>query len=206
MRVFLIHGMGRSKASMALLARRLRARGHVVSSFGYYVTRAPLSTIAERFGAHVRTSVVDDEPYAIVGHSLGNIITRAASPGLPKGFSRFVMLAPPNRPPLLARALAKNPVFQVLTRDAGRMLCDDGFYACLPVPDVPMLIIAGTGGPQVPWLPFRGAPSDGVVAVEETVLPGVPHLAVPAIHTFIMNDRRATAAIVEFIEQGRVAA
>lgn len=197
-RVFLIHGMGRSKASMALLGRRLRARGHPTSSFGYFVTRAPLSVIADRFADHVR-SVAGDEPYAIVGHSLGNIVTRAATPRLPPGLARFVMLAPPNRPPLLARKLKQNPVFRALTQDAGRRLCDDDWYACLPLPDAPKLIIAGTGGPK--WAPFGGAPSDGIVALDETPLPGVPRVEVPVIHTLIMNDRRATEAIVEFLEQ-----
>jgi pimeloyl-ACP methyl ester carboxylesterase len=204
-RVFLIHGMGRSKASMALLARRLRARGHATSSFGYFVTRAPLSVIADRFAAHVRAARVDDEPYAIVGHSLGNVVTRIATPSLPPGLARFVMLAPPNRPPLLARTLERNPVYRALTQDAGRRLCDDDWYAGLPLPDAPKLIIAGTGGPAARWLPFKGAPSDGIVALDETPLPGVPRVEVEAIHTLIMNDRRATAAIVEFLEQAAAA-
>jgi pimeloyl-ACP methyl ester carboxylesterase len=205
-RVFLIHGMGRSRASMALLARRLRAQGHTTSTWGYFVTRAPVSVIAERFAAHVRDAITGDEPFAVVGHSLGNIVTRAASPALPKGFARFVMLAPPNQPPLLAKALAGNPIFKMLTQDAGARLLDPTFYAGLPVPDVPMLIVAGTGGPTAKWLPFQGAPSDGVVAVEETRLPGVPSLDVPAIHTFIMNDRDVAAAVGRFLATGSAAA
>lgn len=205
MRVFLIHGMGRSRSSMLLLSSRLKRAGHQPSSFGYFVSREPLAAIVERFSAHVGRTLDDDRqrdgaaPYAIIGHSLGNIITRLASPSLPPGFERFVMLAPPNRPPLLARTLQRNPLFRALTRDAGQRLADPAFYETVPVPEVPTLIFAGDAGPRARWLPFQGAPSDGVVGVDETRLDGVPHRVVPAIHTFIMNHREVTRTLVQFL-------
>jgi hypothetical protein len=192
-RVFLIHGMGRTSASMALLARRLKKAGHDVDSFGYFVTKDALEVIAHKFKGHIG----DAAGYAVIGHSLGNVITRLALP-LP-GCARIIMLAPPNSPPVMARALQGNPVFKALTRDAGQKLLDESFYARLPVPDVPTLVVAGTAGPKAPWLPFRGEPSDGVVRVEETRLPGVPHVEVPAIHTFIMNDADVARLALEFL-------
>ncbi len=206
MRVFLIHGMGRTRASLMLLSRRLTRAGFQPSSFGYTVSREPLDHIASRFVEHVRRVAKEGEPFGVVGHSLGNIITRFASDRLPPGFSRFVMLAPPNQPPAIARTFSSNPLFKALTRDAGRRLVDEGFYAKLPVPRVPSLIFAGTSGPSARWLPFRGAPSDGVVAVEETRLPGVPLVEVPCLHTFIMNDRGVTRMMADFLQKGAVAA
>lgn len=202
MRVFLIHGMGRTSASLALLARRLRAAGHDADPWGYFVTRDALDVIAHKWCAFVRAGVKDGQPYAIVGHSLGNVITRLALPDLPAGLSRFVMLAPPNQPPVMARALEGNPIFKVLTRDAGRKLLDASFYERLPVPpsSCATLVIAGTRGPRAKWLPFHGEPSDGVVRVEETRLPGVPHVEVPAIHTFIMNDGEVARLVLRFLE------
>lgn len=200
MHVVLIHGMGRSQVSMALLARRLRSAGHDVASFGYFVTRDALDVIAHRFAGFVHAHA-KEAPFAIVGHSLGNVITRLALPEL-AGLSRFVMLAPPNQPPVMARALEGNPVFKVLTRDAGRKLLDAAFYEGLPLPTAPTLVIAGNRGPKARWLPFRGEPSDGVVRVEETRLPGVPHVEVPAVHTFIMNDAEVAKIVVRFLEAG----
>lgn len=206
MRVFLIHGMGRSRASMLVLSSRLKRAGHQPSSFGYFVSRDPVPRIVEGFTAHVAAVVEEDgrrgheEPYAIIGHSLGNLLTRLASARLPAGFSRFVMLAPPNRSPVLARTLQRNPLFRALTGDAGQRLADPAFYAALPVPEVPTLIFAGDKGPRAKWLPFEGAASDGVVGVEETRLDGVPHVVVPAIHTFIMNHREVTRAILDFLQ------
>lgn len=209
MRVFLIHGMGRSRASMLVLASRLKRAGHLPSSFGYLVSMRGLDEIAHRFVAHLGRVLAADKsegdeppPYAVIGHSLGNVITRYASPRLPPGFCRFIMLAPPNRSPVLARALKENPLFRALTGDAGQRLADPGFFERLPVPEVPTLVLAGDGGPRARWLPFQGAPSDGVVGVDETRLDGALHETVPAIHTFIMNHPEVTRRVLAFLEHG----
>ncbi len=213
-RVFLIHGMGRSPASLAFLARRLRSDGYLVSSFGYSVRSTPLDVIADRFRIHIAQVLGHDhevdhdhgvdhegapEPYAIVGHSLGNIITRLASPRLPPGFTKLAMLAPPNRSPLLARRLKDQAVFRALTGDAGQRLADPAFYAALPVPDVETVIFAGDAATAIDVLPFDGAAADGVVSVEETRLPNITHRVFPAWHTFIMNHPEVVAALLEFL-------
>lgn len=213
MRVFLIHGMGRSKASMALLAARLRRAGHPVSSFGYAVTRHSVEEISARFVDHIEKTLrppreSDGRPiwspdeYAVVGHSLGNIITRHGASRLPAGFARFVMLAPPNNPPVLARTLRENPLFKLLTQDGGRKLADPEYYRTLPVPDVPTLVIAGDRGPRAEWLPFAGT-HDGIVGLDETKLRGVPLHIVPALHTFIMNHPQVVKVIHHFLQTGR---
>lgn len=201
MRVFLIHGLGRTPASMWLLARRLRQAGHAVTTFGYLASREPLASIAQRFAERIRQDVEDGEPYAVVGHSLGNIITRLAGPSLPSGFARFVMLAPPNRPPVMARML-RQPLLRIAAGDAGRKLNDETFYASLPTPSVPALIIAGTRGWRARWLPFKGASNDGVVGLEETRLHGVPAVEVNAVHTFLMNRNDVYQMVDGFLDQG----
>lgn len=220
MRVFVIHGMGRTPVSMWLLARRLKAVGYEPSLFGYAVTLTDLEAIKRRFvervhkvlAADVEVSDVkasgtagDDRPerstavrYAVIGHSLGNLVARLASPELPAGFCRFAMLAPPNRSPVVAHSLKDNPLFKAFTRDAGRRLVDECYFATLPVPQVPSLIIAGTGGPRTSWLPFAGRPNDAILRVEETRLKGVPMIEVPGVHTFLMNRADVFAAICEF--------
>lgn len=214
MRVFVIHGMGRTPVSMWLLALRLKTAGYRPSLFGYAVTLADLEAIKGRLVERVHEVLAadaDDRPadgpkvaprYAIIGHSLGNLVARLASPELPVGFCRFAMLAPPNRPPVMAQALKDNPLFRAFTRDAGRRLADDGFFASLPVPRVPSLIIAGNGGPRAAWLPFAGTPNDAILRVDETRLEGVPMIEVPGVHTFLMNRTDVFAAICEFFSDG----
>lgn len=198
---------------MLLLASRLKRAGFRPSTFGYTVSTGSLDVIRDRFVAHIegvlakdrQASGEDEVPYAIIGHSLGNIITRYAMERLPPGLGRFVMLAPPNQTPKLARALKENPLYRMLTGDAGQRLADEAFYASLPIPCVPTLIFAGDVGSRGRFLPFGPGESDGVVAVEETRLPCEHlHRVVPAVHTFIMNDREVTRMICQFLARGRL--
>lgn len=180
---------------MWILAQRLARAGHDTTLFGYAVTVESLPAIAQRFVERVRATMAEEgdasspAPYAVIGHSLGNIITRYAVAELPDGLCRFAMLAPPNQPPIMARTLRDNRLFQWLARDAGQRLTDPDFYAELPVPTVPSLIIAGTRGPRWRRLPFDGRPNDSVVSVDETRLGDIPLVKVHGAHTFLMNRR-----------------
>ena len=227
MRIVLVHGMGRTSVSLALLASRLRRAGHQTSSFGYFVTRQPLAAIADDFVAHIERHVprgppdptgadkngvdvnddVDDSGYAIVSHSLGGIVTRLALPRL-QGLQRLVMLGPPNQPPALAGRLQRNPIFRGLTRDAGQKLANvDDFYRDLPVPTMPTLIVAGTAGPRFKTSPWQGDDNDGIVGLEEskllnddgTIPANVEHVELPLIHTVIMNNAEATRRVLRFL-------
>jgi pimeloyl-ACP methyl ester carboxylesterase len=199
MQAFLVHGMGRSPRSMMLLALRLERAGIHTSRFGYSVIAHDLEAIVARFVAHVRERARG--PYAIVGHSLGNVIARMAMRELPPGLSRLAMLAPPNQRPRLAARFRDVPLYRALTRDTGQKLADAAFYDALPVPSVPTMVFAGTAGPRARWLPFGDAASDGVVSVEETRLPGAEHREVRAIHTLIMNDASVATAIARFLRE-----
>lgn len=221
MRVFLIHGLGRTPISMSLLARRLEAAGHETKLFGYWVTQHELDEIAARFASTIASTLADDAvagtvasategtasgpvPYAVIGHSLGNIVTRQATPMLPAGFSRFIMLAPPNRPPAVARTLKDNPLFRLSSRGAGQKLARSDFYDDLPIPDVPSVVIAGNAGPiWSRFSPWKEA-NDIIVRVDETRLEGVPLIEIPAVHTFLMNRRDVTRACLDFLERGAV--
>ena len=211
MRVFLVHGMGRTPASMWWLALRLRLAGHRTKLFGYAVTLEGLASISDRFVERVRTTLEHDRlsareeeatSWAVVGHSLGNIITRLASPDLPPGFERFVMLAPPNRSPAIARVLQDQPLFQALARDAGQRICDEDFYEKLPVPQVPSLIIAGTRGVASRWHPLADRDNDAIVAVDEARIPGIPLVTVPGIHSFLMNRSDVFSLVRNFLASG----
>ncbi|MDY7093822.1 MAG: alpha/beta hydrolase [Acidobacteriota bacterium] len=209
MRIFLLHGMGRSIASMAYLAWRLRQIGHQPTLFGYLVMTTDLQDIADRFAQKVQQVMAEDDArlpagesppsYAVIGHSLGNVITRLASPHLVPGFSRFVMLAPPNHNPTVAGQLEGNKIFHFFTGDAGRKLASEDFYDQLPVPDVPSIIVAGTGGPRDPRLHLGDSANDGILTVEETRLDGIPLVEVNAIHTFLMNRTDVFELIRDFL-------
>lgn len=210
-RVFLLHGLARTAASMTILAHRLKRSGHRPALFGYHVFAHSLDEIAKRFRERVERVLAGDRAqggngavrYAIVGHSLGGIVARLAGPDLPPRLERLVLLAPPNHPPAIAAALARNPIYRAFTRDAGRRLNDPKFFAHLPEPTVPTLVVAGTRGPRARWLPFRGEPNDGIVRVSEAHLDGAPLLLVDGLHTFLMNRRDVSRAVLQFLAEPR---
>ena len=205
MQIILIHGMGRTRRSMAPLGDYLTRQGHTARYFGYVAAVEPLAQIARRLARYVRGWAAG-QPYALVTHSLGGILTRAALPDLADCPPRqVVMLAPPNCPPLLARRLGGNPLFQLATGDCGRRLGDQRFYDQLAPAYVPVAIVAGTAGPRGRWSPFGAELNDGVVAVAETRLTGAPEpRLVPAVHTLIMRSPQVARFVAEQLELAKV--
>jgi pimeloyl-ACP methyl ester carboxylesterase len=188
MNALLAHGMGRTPASQLLLARRLRASGFRIHLFGYTTLR-PFTVTLARLVARLR-GLAGEEPFIVVGHSLGCVLLRAALPLLgPRQPLGCFFLAPPSTVPRAARFFAQNRLYRLLMGEPGQLLADDAFMTALPIPAGPVKIYAGTGGPTGRRSPFRQEPNDGILAVSETVLsPLSPPTLVPALHTFIMNS------------------
>jgi pimeloyl-ACP methyl ester carboxylesterase len=196
--VLLIHGLGRTPLSLALLGWRMSRQGYVVRYFGYASFYESFERIVARLVATLQP-IVCDAPYALVGHSLGGLIARAALPALAELPPRhLVMLAPPNQSPLLARRLRNQPLYRLATGGSGRKLADPAFYQRLQVPAIPTTIIAGTAGPRGRFSPFGELLNDGVVSVEETQMGPVSEVVlVPSVHTFIMNSPQVARLIGE---------
>jgi pimeloyl-ACP methyl ester carboxylesterase len=199
MRAILVHGMGRSPLSQLLLAKRLRASGIRVDLFGYS-TFLPFNTSVNRLVRRV-AALGDEEPFILVGHSLGCVLIRAALPRLGRRRpSGCFLLAPPNVVPRAARFFASNPLYRFFTRDSGQLLSDEAFMAALPVPEGTVRVYAGTAGYKGKLSPFRKEPNDGILSVSETMLSAddAPML-VPALHTFIMNSALVANDIVSTV-------
>ena len=78
--VVLLHGMGRSWISMALLGLRLRRSGYETHLFGYSPRRESLDELSQRLKALIDNEV-KASAYNLIGHSLGNIIVRNTAAG-----------------------------------------------------------------------------------------------------------------------------
>jgi len=200
MNLLLVHGLWRTPLSFVLLARRLRAWGYHTEQFGY-------AAVAQRYDAIVARLVKRLErvaaagPYAIVGHSLGGVLLRSAlaqMTGPPPW--HLVLLGTPNRPPRLAHVLCKHWWYRRLMGECGANLASPGFYARLPVPEVPYTIVAGTAGPRAGWTPFAGELNDGIVAVSETrIRDDDSVVALPVTHTFMMNNAAVQRVIQDVL-------
>jgi pimeloyl-ACP methyl ester carboxylesterase len=202
MQALLVHGMGRTPLSMLRLRRRLRRAGHAVDVLGYMTAVEPFARIVLRIQERFARTAARG-PYVVVGHSLGGLLTRAALGGRPLPFgspAHLIMLGTPNRPPRQARRYGKLLAYRWINGECGQLLTREDFFARLPPLSIPYTIVAGTRG----W-PGRSAfgdePNDGLVAVSETlVAPSDTPITVPARHTFMMNDRRVLAVILQVLQ------
>jgi hypothetical protein len=195
MKVLLIPGMGRTPVSLWRLRRFLRREGHEATVAGYSATFERFEAIVARVRRHLEALAATGMPYAVVAHSLGGILTRAALPGVTPKPARLVFLGTPFRAPRLAVRLASRWPYRLVNGECGQRLADDAFLAALPLPDVPLTAIAGTRGPRGRWSPFGSDPNDGIVAVGEAACDGVEAVHLPATHTFLMNHPEARAVI-----------
>lgn len=198
--VVLLHGLGRSRASLWPLGRRLRQAGFQVRNFPYAPAFHRFDTLVASLHDFI-VERVSTPCYHLVGHSLGNILIRARfRVGYPSGLGRIVMLAPPNQPPDLARRLKSCPPFQLWSGESGRLLASEDFYATLPIPTVPFGVIAGNKGQRITF----DEPNDGIITVESTCLDGMAdHLTLHHAHTFLMNSRDTAKATIAFLREGQ---
>jgi triacylglycerol lipase len=117
--VVLLHGMGRSWLSMALLGHRLKRMGYETRLFGYSPRKATLDELSRDLREFIEDRVAAPV-YHLVGHSLGNIIIRNGFRGSYRPeLRRIVMLAPPNGPASLASSLRENRLYRGWTGDSG---------------------------------------------------------------------------------------
>ncbi|MGV3707952.1 MAG: esterase/lipase family protein [Gemmatimonas sp.] len=198
MRVLLVHGLGRTPASLMLLRHALKRAGHAPSNFAYFAFAEPYEHIRDRLVARLAELSADPAPLALIGHSLGGLLLRDAlgqAPGL--NVHRLIMLGTPNQSPRRARRVESWLPFRVFARTSGALLASTTAMEKIAKPTVPYTIIAGTGGYR--WLsaPFDGEAHDGVVSVDETRIPdGAEPVLMEVSHTFMMNDRKLQSVIL----------
>lgn len=222
--VVVLHGLGRTRRSMAKLALRLAARGYAVENVSYPSRQAPIERLATGVvGPLIEQRLAEvgetERPVHFVTHSLGGILTRfylrasgaERSGRLPTGhpLGRVVMLAPPNQGSEVADWLQQTRLPRALF---GPAICQLGTD-----PDsVPSALNKGGGVPyQVgviagdrsinPILSTRiPGPNDGKVSLERTRLEGMTDfIVVPRTHTFIMVAEEVIEQVAHFLERGR---
>jgi pimeloyl-ACP methyl ester carboxylesterase len=211
--VVLVHGLMRTSVSLKRLGSFLLSQGwtHVID-FRYASSRSTMARHAEAL--HSVISHLPGHPQLnFVGHSMGNIVIRhligdwqreGHCQSFLQRLGRIVMLAPPNQGSAVARALGYTGLFQLITGRPGTQLGWkwDEIKGRLSIPPCPVAIVAGESSFSS-WNPMVRGPSDLIVAVAETNLPGVSErFIVPAIHSFIMEDRRVQQATARFLNGG----
>ena len=204
--IIVVHGLGRTSASMAILVSRLKLAGFRVVSFGYPSTSEPMEALVDRLHTEVEVCCADEaEPVHFVTHSMGGVLVRSyldRRPGLHLG--RVVMLSPPNQGSEIIDAFADSPLLQRIVGPAGSQLGTTGFVSQLGPVRFDLGIVTGdrSMNPLGSWL--IPGPDDGKVGVEQARVEGATDfMVVSATHTFIMNRGTVAEEVVHFLRNGR---
>ena len=200
--IILVHGLWMTGSEMALLKRRLRARGYRVRQFRYRMVTRDLAFNVERLRAFILQHKSDQTH--LIGHSLGGVLslhTLQLYPDLP--IQRVVCLGSPLVDSAAGRRVAKIAAGRAIL---GKTLPEAVLRS--PVTEwqgqQQVGVVAGTRGvglgQVIGMLP---KPNDGVVSVAETCLPGIDdHLEVDVGHTGLVISRLVAAQCAWFIRHG----
>jgi pimeloyl-ACP methyl ester carboxylesterase len=203
--VVLVHGLGRSAASMAPLARSLASLGYAVVAPSYPSTRPIIEASAPVIGeAIAKCQASKASRIHFVTHSLGALVVSRylQDHEIPEA-GRIVMLAPPNNGSEIADHLKDRWWFRRATGPAGQELVTNASRAAADIP-MEIGVIAGTRNYE-PWFArYFSGPNDGKVSVESTKLAGMTDfVTVHAGHTFMINSPEVAAQTAAFLAGGR---
>lgn len=206
--VIVVHGLGRTAASMSVLEYRLEAEGYRVVSFDYPSMTQPMETLVDMLADEVQRCCPDEiETVNFVTHSMGGVIVRSylADRSRPHR-GRVVMLSPPGQGSELVDAFADSPLLRFLIGPAGAELGTDSTGIAERFGPVRFSLGVITGdvsfNPVTSWI--IPGPDDGKVAVQNARVEGESDfLVVPATHTFIMNRTDVADATIRFLRTGR---
>jgi pimeloyl-ACP methyl ester carboxylesterase len=202
--LILVHGLWFNGMDMSLLGRRLRRAGYDVHRFSYRSVRntpRENAVLLEAFAAALDAPVIH-----FVAHSLGGIVVRHLFHNYPdQRPGRVVTLGTPHRPSSAASNLLRWSTGPIMLGESIR----EGLLGGAPPwpADRELGSIAGDLrlglGLIVPGI---AQPSDGTVAVDETILPGMTdHVTLPVSHFGMLLSRRVFRETEQFLRHGRFA-
>lgn len=206
--LILLHGLGRTSASMSYLGSELEEAGFRVVNFGYPSTDLPIEQLATEYIPQAMQECGLDETkrFHFVTHSLGGILVRyyLQENDLPDG-SRVVMISPPNQGSELADSLKDKSYYQWFTGPPGQQLgtSEKDLPRMLKPVEAEVGIITGVTNLE-PWFSWLlPGDDDGKVTVESAQLEEMrDFLVVDGGHTFIMNRSAVIVAIENFLRKG----
>lgn len=202
--VILVHGLGRTRASMALLGARLREAGFRTINVGYSGRRT-IEELVSELRHRVEECCAGTSDVHFVTHSMGGILVRMyLAEHSPDHEGRVVMLSPPSQGSEVVDALPDSPLRRLLLGPAGSRLGTDSLSvpSRLGPAEFELGVITGdrTMNPLTSWL--IPGPDDGKVSIDRARVEGAAFLVVPHTHTFIMNTRVVAEECEHFLRNG----
>ena len=202
-RVVVVHGLWMYTFMMTLMQHRIERTGFGTEAWPYHSVRVTLRENAARLAEYCAS--LDGERIHLVGHSLGGLIVlnAAACREIPR-LGRIVTVGTPFAGSFSAKCLERLP--------GGRWMLGECISEWLREPrdDVAtgreVGVIAGRGGIGLGRLIARElpVPNDGVVAVDETHVPGMrDHVVLDVSHTEMLASSEVARQVCVFLKDGR---
>jgi pimeloyl-ACP methyl ester carboxylesterase len=210
--IILIHGILSSEHALRPLRKFFERHGYTTLAVSYPSRQLSIEGSAEHVYQHLRRSLRNEEPFHIVGHSLGGIILRVIARShpefvQPRRLQRAVMLGTPNQGSAAAAILNKNRLGRYILGPSGAQLIPyaDFLIRSLGRPQFTVGILAGNRSINpLSRLMFDGKPNDGAVAVDATKLAGMSDwIELPTHHSGLYTHVEAQRQILFFLTHGR---
>lgn len=200
--VVVLHGLWMNRFAMHYLVHALDRAGFRASAMGY---RSAAETLDQHVARLARRVVAaQGEQVHLAGHSLGGLVIlrylqRAPDPRV----RRAVLLGAPVSGCVMAERLGSKAPFLL---GASASTWREPFDTALD-PRFEVGVIAGTRPFGLARLLVRlPHPSDGVVCLEETRLPGLrDHLTLPVSHSAMLISAQVARQVAAFLREGRFA-
>ena len=205
--VVLLHGLTRTKSSMAYLKYRLSRDGYQVIDISFPSRDLP----PEELIAHVdnqlrRLGLAETDQVHFVTHSLGGLIVRGlADLDWEPRLGRVVMLGPPNHGSELVDRFGAEKIFSLAYGATGQSLGtgDGQFPNRLGDAQFELGIIAGNRSINPVGSYLLPGDDDGVVSVEGARLQGMrDFIVLPVNHTTLILNPVVADQVLSFLTSG----
>ncbi|WP_369159283.1 alpha/beta fold hydrolase [Candidatus Thiodiazotropha sp. LNASS1] len=204
--VVVLHGLGRSKAAMWLLASRLEDAGYNAVRIDYDSFRTTPNLIVDAVTQDIERCCENRQhPIHFVGHSMGGLIIRAyLDRQRPENLGRVVMIGTPNHGTDFVDKYRHRWWLQIAGEAALALGTDsESFPNTLPRPDYPLGVIAGYREGSMHDDPIAG-PDDGLVPVYSTLIEGMDDfILIESGHSAMRYDKNVALQTIYFLKHGQ---
>jgi pimeloyl-ACP methyl ester carboxylesterase len=204
--IYLLHGLGRSKFAMWVLASRLEDAGFFVNNIGYSsINQSPEEILLDVSEQINESMPKNNQTVHFVGHSLGGLMIRAyLNRTQVNNLGRVVLIGTPNKgTPVVDKYQDTwwinmfGPMTLALSTDK------ENFPNSIADPYYPVGIIAGisedTNNEDI--IPGQ---DDGLVPLESTKMNGMTDfIIIESSHWMLRYDRDVASQTIEFLRHGR---
>lgn len=206
--VILLHGLARSKSSMAKIESRLSAEGYSVINLDYPSRSQTIEETANTILPKAIESCRNAGAKRIhfVTHSMGGIIVRYyLKHHEMQDLGRIVMLSPPNGGSEVVDKLGQTFIFKWLNGPAGQQLGtgEDSLPRQLGDVDYDVGIITGDRSINPIFSLIIPGVDDGTISVKSAKVKGMKDfIVIHATHPFIMKNSHAIEHMISFLRSG----